>query len=72
MFNNFYLSDSRLAEKFMADHELALDELEAIVGRFKVDHWRFAGKLRGEVCFGKDGKARIRHHFNKKLLWKES
>lgn len=67
--NQFYLSDENnipLAEEITG---LALDEIELIVGRFK-PHSSRAGQLRGEVLEFFDGTVVIRHHFNKKVLFK--
>ena len=63
-----YLSDSDL-EWVMEVTELSLDELEHIVGRFGNNSIR-AGKLRGELVFDEVGTPIIRHHFNKKVLWR--
>lgn len=51
------------------DTDLAADELESIVGRFPSYH-DLQGHLRGEVVIYADGSIKIRHHFTKKILWK--
>lgn len=65
----FYLSNEHNISLAQDLTGLCLDELESIVGRFRKDHWRFAGKLRGEVVQYIDGRINIRHHFTKKKLW---
>ena len=69
--STFYLSDSKTLNKAMSLTGLALDELESAVGRFKKDHWRWPGELKGEVVIRLDGKILIRHHFSKKVLWRQ-
>lgn len=54
-----------------SDTGLAVDELESIVGRFRRGH-KFQGHLRGQVYIYVDGGIEIRHHFNKKILWKST
>lgn len=49
--------------------ELSEDELVSVVGIFKSDHWRFAGKPKGELLEYSDGKIVLRHHFTKRRLW---
>ena len=66
--NSFYLSDDNNVA-FLADMlELSQDEIESMVGRFRDDHYRFAGQLKGEVVQYADGKIVIRHHFTKKKI----
>ena len=48
--------------------DLALDELEHIVGRFAA-HSSRAGLLRGKVVVHADGTVQIRKCFGSKLLW---
>lgn len=67
--NSFYLSDDQNVKLLSDRLELSHDEIEAIVGRFRDDHWRFAGQLKGEVVEYSSGKIVIRHHFTKKKLW---
>lgn len=64
--NSFYLSDETNVELFMEMTDLSYDEVESLVGRFKKDHWRFAGKLMGEVIEYASGRVIVRHHFTKK------
>ena len=66
----FYLSEPENLKRTMELTDLSSDEIELIVGRFKNNHWCFAGKLKGEVVLGMDGKIEIRHHFFKKILWR--
>lgn len=47
---------------------LALDELEAIVGRF-APHSHRAGLLRGKVVVHVDGTVEVRKCFGSRLLW---
>lgn len=65
---SFYLSDLYNIQKACQLTELALDELESIVGRFNKNSSR-SGSLRGEVIILVDNSVIIRHHFNKKQLW---
>lgn len=48
---------------------LSLDELESIVGRFRKDHYKWAGKLKGMFKEDWDGNMKIVHHFTQKTLW---
>ena len=66
---SFYLSNNVSRLQQLTD--LSVDEIEAIVGRFKKSHWRFAGLLRGEVVLYSSGKLIIRHHFNKTKLYED-
>ena len=66
--DRFYLSEEGNAEKLSSMAELAMDEIENIVGRFDGRSHR-SGKLKGEVLVGFNGEIIIRHHFNKKTLW---
>jgi len=68
--NSFYLSDENNIEKAIKLTNLALDEIELIVGRF-ANHSRRAKKLRGEVVITQEGQVLIRHHFHKKILWQD-
>jgi hypothetical protein len=70
IYSAFYLSDEERLEEALSYTGLAIDELESIVGRFHKNHWRWPGKLKGELMMFIDGEARIRHHFNKKVLWR--
>lgn len=64
-----YLSDNCNIDKVLHFTDLALDELETIVGRF-AKHSSRAGKLRGELVVEFDS-VYIRHHFSKKVLWRK-
>lgn len=64
----FYLSDEKNLELAEELTGLALDEIEAVVGRFTKTSHR-DGSLRGELVVYVDGSTAIRHHFNKKVLW---
>lgn len=66
----YYLSEEGAAEELKARTNLAMDEIEAIVGRFRSNSFR-AGKLRGQVLEDSEGRLRIVHHFTKKELWSE-
>lgn len=66
-----YLSEEKNLKYIMDATELSLDEIETIVGRFKKDHYRFAGKLKGEYVEKLDGTKMIVHHFTKKVLWRD-
>lgn len=65
----FYLTEPGSLDRLIELTDLADDEVEGIVKRFRKDHWRFAGKLKGEVLVYMDGSVTIRHHFTKKKLW---
>lgn len=69
--HSFYLSEPGALDTLCNEYapELSPDEVELIVGRFRVNHYRFAGKLKGEVCIAPTGEVWIRHHFTKKILW---
>lgn len=67
----YYLSEPHSIQKAEGLTGLSHDEIEHIVGRFKTDHWRFAGKLKGELLLKSSGQVIIRHHFTKKVLWKD-
>lgn len=66
--DSFYLTDSRNIDKALELTGLSLDELEKIVGRFKISHYKYPKKLKGEVIELYDGTYKIRHHFTKKIL----
>lgn len=66
---SFYLTEPDGLEKLNELTELSLDEVESIVGRFRKNHYRFSGLLKGEVCVDMEGMVWIRHHFTKKKLW---
>lgn len=53
----------------MSTTDLSLDELEAIVGRFKASHYARPGQLKGKLVKYIDGSIELRHHFTNKLLW---
>jgi len=65
----YYLSDAANIEPTLELTGLALDELEAVVGYFDEHHYRFAGKMKGEVLVYADGSVVVRHHFLKRKLW---
>jgi len=65
----YYINNVNI-KKVENDTDLCLDELELIVGRFAPHSCR-AGQLRGQVYVYVDGSIEIRHHFNKKILWKK-
>ncbi len=62
-----YLSNS--IEPALEHTELSEDEIESIVGRFTKASSRH-GQLRGELVKYVDGSVVIRHHFTKKVLWR--
>lgn len=66
---SFYLSEPANMERAMWLTNLDSDEIESIVGRF-AKHSRRAGSLRGEIIVLVSGEVLIRHHFNKKVLWR--
>lgn len=55
-------------DQALRDTDLALDELEALVGRFRRNSCR-VGQLRGKVLLDGRGGCEIRHHFTGKLIW---
>ena len=65
--DEFYLTDPTGFDRLYEYTELALDEVEQIVGRFRADH-HWAGLLKGQVRVHED-KIEIVHHFTKKRLW---
>lgn len=67
--DSFYLSDPSNVDKAIELTDLALDELESIVGKFRSDHYRWPGQMRGELVVKLDGDILIRHHFTKKAIW---
>lgn len=67
---SLYLSNIENLNKVQRLTGLALDELESLVGRFNRNSHR-AGLLRGELVKKIDGEIILRHHFNKKVLWKK-
>lgn len=67
----FYLSDENNMDRALKLSSLTQDELELIVGRFNSNSHR-KGKLRGELVVFIDGTIVIRHHFNKKVLWRSN
>lgn len=66
---SYYLTEPEALENLIKSTPLDADEVEDIVGRFKMDHWRFPGLLKGEVVVRYDGSVLIRHHFTKQALW---
>jgi hypothetical protein len=68
--DSWYLSNDNTLNKTLRLTGLALDELTSIVGRFNKNSCR-AGLLRGEVIVNVDNNIIIRHHFNKKVLWRK-
>lgn len=67
--DSFYLTESRALVRLWELTELAPDEVEEIVGRFKPDHHNWPSKLKGQVIVSPEGIVRIVHHFTKKTLW---
>lgn len=67
--DSFYLTEPKGLRRAMELTEMSSDEIEALVGRFRKNHYRFAGKLKGEVVISMDGAVEIRHHFKKTKLW---
>jgi hypothetical protein len=65
----FYLSSLPNVDKALKLTGLSLDEIETVVGRFRKDHYRFAGLMKGEVIKMVDGSVKLRHHFTKKVIW---
>jgi hypothetical protein len=65
----FYLSEEGNLERAMFLTDLSEDEILFLVGRF-AKHSHRAGKMRGEVVVMVNGQVIIRHHFNKKVLWR--
>lgn len=66
MNEQFYINqDPALAQQLTG---LALDEIEAVVGRFSASSSR-KGQLRGKVLIYVDGTVEIRACFGGKLLW---
>jgi hypothetical protein len=65
---SYYLSDASNLQKALDVTNLAIDELESIVGYFAAHSMR-SGQMRGEVLVKPDTVI-IRHHFTKKVLWK--
>lgn len=64
-----YFTDDKNTKTFLKLTGLAEDELEHVVGRFRKDHYRFAGQLKG-YYLEKGDQLEIRHHFTKKLIAK--
>ena len=65
---SYYLSNYPI-NKILNNTNLSEDELCIIVGKF-AKHSRRSGMLRGEYVRYADGSVIIRHHFNKKVLWR--
>lgn len=70
VYKSLYLSETENLKEITEKTELALDELEEIVGRFR-NHSIRKGRLRGEFIELYDGRIFIRHHFTKKKLWEK-
>lgn len=65
----FYINeDEALACKLTG---LALDEIEAVVGRFGPQSAR-QGMLKGKIVVCQDGTVQIRKCFGNKLLWENT
>lgn len=62
-----YLTDSKTIDYILESVNITLDELESYVGRFRADHWRFPGLLKGEAIVTVESIL-IRHHFTKKKI----
>lgn len=69
IFNSYYLSNCQNIDLLSETIELSQDEIEGIVGRFTKTSSR-SGQLRGEVVEYVNEKIVIRHHFTKKVLWR--
>lgn len=65
--NEFYYINTDI-DRALLETGLALDELEALVGRFAA-HSSRAGLLRGKVAYAACGAIEIRKCFGNKLLW---
>lgn len=68
---SFYLTQDGGVDRLSELTDLSLDEIEQLVGRFRKNHYRFAGKLKGEVLVKACGQVVVRHHFSKKIIWEE-
>jgi hypothetical protein len=64
----FYINTD--IDKALELTELAMDELESVVGRF-ANHSHRAGLLRGKLIVYPTGEIEIRKCFGNKLLWKK-
>ena len=64
----FYLTEPGAAERLTELTGLDPAEIANIVGRFRADHFRFAGLLRGQVRVYLSGDVEIVHHFKKTTL----
>jgi hypothetical protein len=67
--DSFYLTEDGAVERLWELTELAIDEIEDIVGRFKSNHWRWPNELKGQVIVSSAGNVKIVHHFTKQTLW---
>lgn len=65
---SFYLSDDSNIDLFCELTGMLPQEIESYVKRFRKDHWRYPGKLKGEVIIHDDGRFIVRHHFTKKKI----
>lgn len=68
MTNTFYINENPELAQELTD--LALDEIESIVGRFQKNSCR-AGLLRGKIVVTEYGTVEIRKCFGNKLLWRK-
>ena len=66
----YYLSNTENISLVLNKTELAEDELEHLVKRFKKNSSR-AGQLRGKLVLYDCGKIEIRTSFGNKLLWRK-
>lgn len=64
----FYINENEAKACKITD--LALDEIESIVGRFGPQSSR-KGMLRGKIVIAMDGSVQIRKCFGNKLLWEK-
>ena len=64
----FYINQNRGLATELTD--LALDEIETLVGRF-APHSQRAGQLRGKVVAYISGLVEIRTSFGNKLIWRK-
>lgn len=69
--DKFYLSEPGNLELAISATGLAEDEIVGLVGKFKNNHHRWPGQLKGEVVVGLKA-IQIRHHFTKKVLWEQA
>lgn len=66
----FYLTQDGALDILIENTDLCLDEIEAIVGRFRASHYAWPRRLKGQVVITPLGEIMIIHHFKKTILWK--